>query len=120
MLKKCLEIFPDNHYGIFEKTLCPQVNEILQVPGFATGADAFPVYCFIAFCCCCCFVLMEEAGFPYVSLYHLTSSSREDKEEELSKSSPSGPRRVLILLNQNAWPSASQKHSGGKTPGEEL
>ena len=49
VLKKCFEILPDNHYEIFEKTCCPQVNEILQVADFATGANTFPVYYFIAF-----------------------------------------------------------------------
>ena len=48
-IKKCFEILPDNHYEIFKKTCCPQVNEILQVADFATGPNTFPVYHFIAF-----------------------------------------------------------------------
>ena len=48
-IKKCFEILPDNHYEIFEKTCCPQVNETLQVADFAAGPNTFPVYHFIAF-----------------------------------------------------------------------
>ena len=47
-----MEILPDNHYGIFEKTGCPRVSEILQVADFTTGANTPPVYSFIAFSVC--------------------------------------------------------------------
>lgn len=52
-VKKCFEILPDNRYEIFEKTCCPQVNEILQVADFATGANTFPVYYLLPFCKTC-------------------------------------------------------------------
>lgn len=53
-VKKCFEILPDNHYGIFEKTRCPRVNEICkslilllgQIPSLSTIPLPFVLFCF--------------------------------------------------------------------------
>lgn len=84
--KKSFEILPDNHYGIFEKTQCPWVNEMLQAVGLASGENSFALNCstvLLPFLCCA--VSTEQAEFSYLSLSHLASSSRENGDEELSK-----------------------------------
>lgn len=78
------EILPANHYRIFKKTPYPLVNEIPQVVDFATEAKYLPCLLFLSLVLFC-FVLIEQADFSYVSLYLLPSSSRENREEELSK-----------------------------------
>lgn len=83
-VKKMFEILPANHYRIFKKTPYPLVNEIPQVVDFATEAKYLPCLLFFGLVLFC-FVLIEQADFSYVSLYLHPSSSRENREEELSK-----------------------------------
>lgn len=72
---------PGNHYGIFEKTRCPRVNEIRkslvlllgQIPSLSTVSLPF------------LFHFNREAGSSYISLYHLKASPRGDWKEGLSK-----------------------------------
>lgn len=63
--KKSFEILPDNHYGIFEKTQCPWVNETLQAVGLASGENSFALNCFIALFVLCCF---DRAGRVFISV----------------------------------------------------
>lgn len=86
-IKKCFEILPDNHYEIFKKTCCPQVNEILQVADFATGPNTFPVYHFIAFCKIC---FNQRGGFFMCVSLSPHQFIKWRRRELLSKDFPQG------------------------------
>lgn len=102
--------YSKKHAVLRSMKFCKQLILLLgQIPSLSTILLPFCKICF------------NQRGrfFIHVSLSpHQFIKGRQ--RELLSKDFPQGLGKVLILLNQNFGPSVSQKHSGGKTPGEEL